>query len=84
MKLKHNMRHLDRAVRAGIGVALMYFGFVDTSLINDTIINGALGAFGILNLVSAAFAHCPVYKLAGISTCSIKEEPDQGAYRTQD
>lgn len=84
MKLKHNMCHMDRAVRVGIAVGLMYVGFVNTSLIDDSIINGILGAFGVLNLFSAALAHCPVYAIAGISTCSAKEEPGQGAYGTQD
>lgn len=84
MKLEHNMCPLDRAIRVGIAVGLMYVGFVNTFLIDESIINGILGAFGVINLFSAALANCPVYTIAGISTCSVREKPGQGAYGTQD
>ena len=65
---KRNLGRLDQVLRLGIGVVLVYMGFIDTTFIGDSVIAGMVGAFGILNLVVSAIAWCPVYQLAGIST----------------
>lgn len=68
MQIERNMGCLDRILRAGIGMACVYFGFIDATFINHTFVAGIVGVFGIINLASAATAFCPFYKLAGIST----------------
>lgn len=72
--LAKNMNRLDQVMRVGIGLTLIYFGFVDPSFIGDTLYAMILGLFGVLNLVSALVAFCPVYALAGISSLSKKRE----------
>lgn len=66
--LKRNLGRLDQVLRLGIGAALVYVGFIDTTHIGDSVIAGMVGAFGVLNLVVATIAWCPVYQIAGIST----------------
>lgn len=66
--VKRNLGRLDQVLRLGIGAALVYVGFIDTTLIGDSVIAGMFGAFGVLNMVVATIAWCPVYQLAGIST----------------
>ncbi|WP_416899400.1 MAG: DUF2892 domain-containing protein [Minwuia sp.] len=68
--LKKNMHIIDQAARVLVGVALLYAGFVDRSLIANDLVSWALGAFGALNLVSGLLGHCPVYWAAGLSTRS--------------
>ena len=72
--LAKNMNRLDQAIRTVIGLALIYFGFVDPSFIGDRLYAVILGLFGVLNLMSAVVAFCPVYALAGISSLGKKHE----------
>jgi hypothetical protein len=67
--LTRNLHGIDIAVRTVIGLALVYVGFMDTGLIDNPVARGLLGAFGVLNLVAASLRHCPLYHLAGFSTC---------------
>lgn len=68
MSLQRNLHLLDIAVRTISGVALVYVGFIDTSLIPNILIRVLLGTFGAVNLVAAALRHCPIYALARFST----------------
>ena len=68
MKYKNNMSGLDRIVRVFLSLACIYFGFVDSSLINDSLLRVLIGGFGIFNLLVIAVGVCPVYFLAGINT----------------
>jgi len=68
MKLKRNMCRFDRLVRLLIGAACIYIGFVETGIINQALVNALVGIFGVMNLIAAAVAFCPVYHAAGIST----------------
>ncbi len=63
-----NMHAVDRALRIVIGLACIYVGFVEGSLIPNAVISVIVGCFGIVNLVSATLGHCPVYRLGGIRT----------------
>lgn len=74
---KPNLHYLDRLVRVVIGIACIYVGFVDTSIISNSLISTLVGIFGIINLIAAAMAHCPIYHLVGISTCPVKPEKKQ-------
>jgi len=68
MSLRRNMCAVDRLFRMALGVALIYVGFIDTSLISSQLVNFLLGCFGLVNIVSALLAHCPLYALANLST----------------
>lgn len=68
MTLPRNLHVVDIAVRTFTGLALVYAGFIDTSLIDNGVVRGLLGAFGVVNLVAAALRHCPIYGLARFST----------------
>ena len=73
MRFNKNMNRFDQILRLGVGVASIYFGFIDSSLIGEPVISICLGIFGVINLFSVATSHCPVYHMAGISTVSEKE-----------
>jgi len=69
MQLKRNLGRLDQILRFGIGLILIYIGFFAGNVINDKLIAGLVGAFGIVNVVVSLIGTCPVYFLAGICTC---------------
>lgn len=68
MQVKKNLCLLDQVLRIGIGVGLMYIGFVETSWIGDPAIAIAAGVFGLINVAAALIGYCPLYRLANIST----------------
>ena len=74
---KPNLHNLDRLIRVIIGIACIYVGFVNTSIISNSLISILVGVFGVVNIIAAAMAHCPIYHLAGISTYPAKPETKQ-------
>ena len=68
MVFVRNLSRLDQVLRIGVGVVLVYMGFIDTSLIGDTYLAVTVGAFGAVNIVVGIGGYCPLYRLAGIST----------------
>ena len=72
MKIVRNMGLIDQLVRVVVGIASIYFGFIDSSSIAEPVIAICLGIFGILNLLSVVMRFCPLYVMAGISTTSNK------------
>lgn len=71
MALTRNLSRLDQVLRIGVGLVLVYMGFIDTSLIGDTYLAVAAGVFGAINVVVGIGGYCPLYRLAGIQTrCS--------------
>jgi hypothetical protein len=67
-QLRPNVGRLDQILRIGIGLVLMWVGFVDDTLIADRLIAALIGIFGLLNLIAALVRVCPVYTVAGINT----------------
>ncbi|WP_417516057.1 DUF2892 domain-containing protein [Minwuia sp.] len=63
-----NMHNVDRALRLIIGLVLLWIGVIDQDIIANQLIAWALGLFGVVNIVSALMAFCPVYFMAGFST----------------
>lgn len=63
-----NVGRFDQILRIGIGLLLIWIGFVDETLIADRTIASLVGIFGVLNLVAALVRVCPVYTIAGINT----------------
>ena len=69
IKKYRNAGTIDRILRVIIGVVLIYFGFINTSFISQGLLAVLVGAMGIVNISVAVSGICPVYTLAGISTC---------------
>ncbi len=65
---KCNMGVFDRVLRTGIGLLLIYFGFIDTGFIGGGLIAALAGVLGVVNVFAALVGVCPLYKLAGICT----------------
>lgn len=70
MAHERNLSRLDQFLRVGVGLILVYIGFIDTTLIGDNYLAILAGVFGIVNVLAGAGGYCPLYKLVGISTCS--------------
>lgn len=68
--IKKNLSNIDRGIRISAGLTLMYFGFIDTTLIGDAYLAAALGVLGLVNLGAGVISYCPLYRLAGINTHS--------------
>lgn len=66
--IQKNLSRIDQGVRITVGLLLVYTGFINTTLIGDTYLAGALGVFGLVNLLAGLIACCPLYRLAGINT----------------
>ena len=63
--MKANVGSVDRGLRVVVGLALLSLLFV---------LNGDarwLGLIGVVPLTTAAFRFCPLYRLAGLSTCPL-------------
>lgn len=73
-----NAGKLDRSLRVIMGIVLIYFGFIDTGFISQALLAVLIGIFGIINILVAATGVCPVYTLAGISTCDSHEMKNPG------
>ena len=67
--MKINVGRLDQVLRVGISLILIYVGFIDSSLIEDSLSSNIIGTIGVLNLIVALSRFCPLYVIAGINTC---------------
>lgn len=75
MFLKRNLHVIDRLVRVVLAAIFIYLGFIEHSVINNSLIAILIGIFGLVNLFAGITSHCPVYALAGLST--YKDQDDQ-------
>lgn len=73
---KRNMGAIDRSIRVITGLVMIYLGFINTSVISSDIINLIVGVIGIISVVFAYLAFCPIYTLGGVST--IKKSSENG------
>mgnify|MGYP000938754049 CR=1 FL=1 len=69
-----NMGLLDQLLRIGISLLLLYVGFIDETLIKDSLSSNVIGIMGTVGLFLALLRFCPLYLLFGITTCSYKDE----------
>lgn len=77
--VRRNMGTLDRLIRTITGLAMIYFGFIDQSLIGNVTIAIIVGVFGIISIAFAYIAFCPIYTLGNVSTAGASEaETDNG------
>ena len=68
MKMIKNVGLADRILRLGASLMMMYFGFINDTVIADNLSAILLGVFGFLIFLSAVFSICPLYNLIGFST----------------
>jgi len=74
MLFKRNLHTIDRIARLVIGVVCVYVGFINTSIIDNTLVSTLVGIFGIVNIFAGFVSACPVYSLVGFSTFKNKDE----------
>ena len=67
-----NLHPIDRMARGVIGIVILGFLLLNAGYLQEPILEILLVAFGVLNLVSLISGWCPVYHLAGISSCKNK------------
>lgn len=67
-----NMGTLDRVIRTVMGLAMIYFGLIDPTLIGNITIAFIVGVFGAVSIAFAFVAFCPIYTLGNINTISIQ------------
>ena len=68
MKITKNVGLTDRVIRLILGLIMLYFGFIDNTVINDQISSIILGGFGVIFFLTAIFSMCPLYNLIGLNT----------------
>lgn len=71
-RIQKNIGRLDQAIRLVLSSAMVYYGFIDRSLIPDHFSGMVVGVLGALNLVVAVVRCCPLYTVTGINTCRTK------------
>lgn len=74
MAIKKNVGLADRIFRLGASLTMIYFGFINNTVITDQIAPILLGIFGVLIFLTALFSVCPLYNLIGINTCDKNDE----------
>lgn len=70
--MAQNIGRFDQILRIGIGISLIYIGFIDKDIINDTLSSYIIGLLGLMNLIFALIRYCPLYTVTNISTYLIK------------
>lgn len=74
-----NAGTVDRIIRTIIGTVLIFFGFIDPGYIGQGFLAVLVGIMGLINILVAITAICPVYTLAGIRTCRASDVQTSGA-----
>ena len=69
-KFRRNMSKGDQAARIVISILCIFYGFIVPEIVEQPLVAVLLGCFGILNLISAIYGHCPLYRMAGFSSYS--------------
>ena len=62
--LPHNESGVDRAIRVGLGLALLSLVFVGPQT--------WIGLVGVVPLVTGLIGSCPIYTVFGFGTCPVK------------
>ncbi|NTW62583.1 MAG: DUF2892 domain-containing protein [Chlorobiaceae bacterium] len=66
--MQKNIGNTDRAVRLVLGLMMIISGIIFQSW---------WGLAGLVPLVTALLAFCPLYTLIGVNTCSNHQSPDK-------
>lgn len=70
--MKKNLHPFDRTIRCVIGVVFTGFALFNGDYLEEPILEALIGVFGALNLISLLSGWCPIYHVAGISSCKNK------------
>lgn len=70
MSLNKNIGRLDQVLRGGIGILLIYLGFI-SGAISDPFASNIIGGIGVINIFVAMIRVCPLYSVVGINTCHV-------------
>jgi hypothetical protein len=62
--MTHNAGTLDRILRVVLGLALLSLVFVGP--------HTWLGFIGVVPLITGLIGFCPLYRLLGVNTCSVR------------
>jgi membrane protein implicated in regulation of membrane protease activity len=62
--MTHNEGTLDRTLRVVLGLVLLSLVFVGPQT--------WLGFIGVVPLITGLLAYCPLYRLLGVNTCSVR------------
>lgn len=69
MGFEKNVGGVDRLVRIAVGLALLYLGFFDATVLQPGMAKTLVGLFGFLPLLTGSLANCPLYSVIGVTTC---------------
>ncbi len=68
--MKKNVGRFDQVLRMAVSLFLIYIGFFDGNhIITDSLSSTIIGVIGVANLFVSLIRYCPLYVLAGVSTC---------------
>ena len=70
VKFSRNVGGADRIFRFGISTVMLYFGFINDTMIPDEIAAIILGVLGIIIMSTALFGACPLYDLVEFNSCT--------------
>lgn len=68
MNIKRNIGGIDRVLRIGVGIFMVYYGFISNAILTDAVAGSIFGVFGSVILVIALVGICPFYSVIGFST----------------
>lgn len=66
---KVNLCAIDRIARGAISIALVVYSIFWYEQVGDIFLLSLIWIFATLNLISFVIGWCPVYHLAGLTTC---------------
>jgi hypothetical protein len=75
MKIERNLGTLDRFLRAGISLIMLYYGLIDTTFFTDPIASIILSTMGCASMLVVVVGNCPLYKVIGINTAETRDKP---------
>ena len=65
-----NVGTIDRILRAGLGLVLLYLAFFSgLAAMDGAVLKYGAILVGIVMLATAAFKLCPLYSMLGLKTC---------------
>lgn len=65
-----NVGSIDRILRAGLGLGLLYLAFLSgLPAFEGSVLKYGAAAVGIVMLAVAAIRVCPIYTIFGLKTC---------------
>lgn len=74
MGTKRNIGWVDMLFRIILSLIMIYFGFIDNSVIDDEVARMMLGIIGSISMLIALIGICPFYLLIGYNTCKHKHD----------